>query len=160
MAPTEPLAERQRIERQVEAEESCSVENNAVKIFIWPQRCGDVASTRQWAKVGHRIALKELSPAPRLFARHVCGHDATREAFEHINLTSKRQPGTQHAVAITYQLRSNAFEFFRRRRSDYALWRLQSCSEAYRANEHRTRHEVEAGISTSARERLGECCAV
>ena len=160
MAPPQRLAERQRIERQVEAEESCSVENYAVKIFIWPQRCGDVASAHQGPKIFHRIALKELSPAPRLFARHVCGHDATREAFEHINLTSKRQPSTQHAVAITYQLWSHPFELARRRGCDYASWRMQSCSEAYRAKEHRTSHDVEAGISTSARERLGECCAV
>ena len=33
---------------------------------------------------------------------------------------------------------------------------VQSCSFAYRSNEHRTRHAVEAGISTDAREYLDD----
>ena len=163
MAPTERLAQGKSAQRQVEAEESRRVDDDAIEAFVWPQRCGDVTSTCQMARVIHHIALKELSPAPRLFARHVCGHDAARvtgQALEQLNLTSKRQPSTQHAVAITYQLWSHPFELARRRGCDYASWRMQSCSEAYRAKEHRTSHDVEAGISTSARERLGECCAV
>ena len=139
---------------------SDKIDDDAVKIFFWPQRCSDVTSTRQRTDVVCRIALKELSPAPRLFARHVHCHDVARESFEQLNLTSKRKPGTKHAVAITYQLWSHPFELARRRGCDYASWRMQSCSEAYRAKEYRMHHGVEAGISTSARERLGECCAV
>ena len=100
------------------------------------------------------VTTEELSSAARLFARHVHGHDAARvtgQALEQLNLTSKRQPSTQHAVAITYQLRRDAFELTRRRRSNYACWSMQSCSETCRANEHRTRHDVEAGINASAR---------
>ena len=160
MAPPKSLAETKRIKGKVEAEESRRVENNAIEAFVWSQDCRDVASARQRTNVVNRIALKELSSAPRLFARHVHTHDAAREAIEHFNLTSKRQPGTKHSVAITYQLWGHPFELARRRGCDYASWRMQSCSEAYRAKEHRTSHDVEAGISTSARERLGECCAV
>ena len=156
MASPQRLTESDRVQRQVEAEESRRVDDDAIEAFVWPQRCGDVASARQRTNVVSRIALKQLSSAARFFARHVYTHDAARETFEQLNLTSKRQPGTQHGVIGSYELRCDAFELARRRCCDYGNSRLQSCSEAYRANEHRTRHEVEAGISMSARARLGE----
>ena len=47
MAPPKSLAKTKRIKGKVEAEESRRVDDDAIEAFVWPQRCSDVASTRQ-----------------------------------------------------------------------------------------------------------------
>ena len=151
MAPPKRLAETKRIKGKVEAEKSSCVENNAIEAFVWPQRCGDVASARQRTEVVNSITLKELSSAARLFARHVHGHDAARitgQALEQLNLTSKRQPSTQHAVAITYQLWSTRSSS---RADGAAIMPFEACKAAARLTEQMSTARVMKSKQASVR---------